>query len=31
MHVSFIVHSHLKIPNILHIQIKLENKDVLDE
>ena len=31
MHVSFIVHSHLQIPNILHILIKLENNDVLDE
>ena len=31
MHVSFIVHSHLQIPNIFNILIKLENNDVLDE
>ena len=31
MYVLFTVHSHLQIPNILHILIKLENSDVLDE
>ena len=31
MHVSFIVHSHQQIPNILHKLIKYENNDVLDE
>ena len=31
MHVSFIVDSHLQIPNILHILIKFENSYVLDE
>ena len=30
-HVSFVVHSHLKISKILHILIKLENNYVLDE
>ena len=31
MDVSFIVHSPLQIPNILHILIKFENNDVLDK
>ena len=28
MHVSFIVYSHLQIPNILHILIKFENSQI---
>ena len=31
MHVSFIVYSHLQIPNILHILIKFENSYILDK
>ena len=31
MHVSFVVYSHLQIPNILHILIKFENSYVLDK
>ena len=30
-HVSFIVHSHIQISNILHTQIELENNYVLVE
>ena len=31
IYVSFIVYSHLQMPNILHILIKFENSYILDE